>query len=72
MKKPIIYSLGNYNAPALRWGTKKTTMKALIFISVAYAAVLWVMYASFQRWKRRTNTYINPADLQVGRSFTTT
>jgi hypothetical protein len=44
-------------------------MKAIIFIGVAYAAVLWVMYAAFQRWKRRTNRYVNPDDLQVGQKF---
>ena len=44
-------------------------MKALIFIGVAYAAVLWVIYAAFQRWKRRTNTYINPDELIVGQKL---
>lgn len=44
-------------------------MKALILIGVVYAAMLWVIYAAFQRWKRRTNTYINPADLRVGQKF---
>lgn len=44
-------------------------MKAIFFIGVAYTAVLWVMYAAFRRWKRRTNTYINPADLRVGQKF---
>ena len=41
-------------------------MKTIIFIGVAYAAVLWVMYAAFQRWKRRTQTKINPEDLRRG------
>ena len=44
-------------------------MKAIFFIGVAYAAVLWIMYEAFRRWKRRTNTYINPADLRVGQKF---
>ena len=44
-------------------------MKTIIIIGLAYAAVLWVIYAAFQRWKRRTNTYINPADLIVGQKF---
>ncbi len=44
-------------------------MKAIIIIGLVYAAVLWVIYAAFQRWKRRTNTYINPADLIVGQKF---
>lgn len=44
-------------------------MKALIFIGVAYAAVLWIMYVAFQRWKRRTNTYVNPDELRVGQKF---
>ena len=44
-------------------------MKAIILIGVAYAAVLWVVYAAFQRWKRRTNTYVKPEDLVVGQKF---
>ena len=44
-------------------------MKTLIFIGVAYAATLWVVYAAFQRWKRRTNTYVNPDELIVGQKF---
>ena len=44
-------------------------MKTLILIGVAYAAVLWVMYAAFQRWKHRTNTYVKPSDLIVGQKF---
>ena len=47
--------------------TKK--MKTIFIIGVAYAAVLWTVYAAFQRWKHRTNRYINPADLQVGQKF---
>jgi len=41
-------------------------MKTILLIGVAYAAVLWVMYAAFQRWKRRTQTKINPEDLRRG------
>ena len=44
-------------------------MKAIIFISVGYAAMLWVMYIAFRRWKRRTNTYVKPDDLIVGQKF---
>lgn len=44
-------------------------MKALIFIGVTYAAILWIMYAAFQLWKRRTNTYVKPAELRVGQKF---
>ena len=44
-------------------------MKTIILIGVAYAAVLWVMYAAFQRWKRRTNTYVNPDELMVGQKI---
>ena len=44
-------------------------MKTLIFIGVAYAAVLWVLYTAFQRWKRRTNAYVKPSDLIVGQLF---
>ena len=44
-------------------------MKAIIFIGVAYAAVLWIMFEAFRRWKRRTNTYINPDELIVGQKF---
>lgn len=41
-------------------------MKTIIFSGLVYAAVLWVMYAAFQRWKRRTQQKINPQDLRVG------
>jgi len=44
-------------------------MKTIIFLGLAYAAVLWVMYAAFQRWKHRTNTYVKPDDLIVGQKF---
>ena len=44
-------------------------MKTIFFIGVAYAAVLWVVYTAFRRWKRRTNTYVNPAELKVGQKF---
>ena len=44
-------------------------MKAFIIIGLTYAAVLWIMYAAFQRWKRRTNTYVNPDELRVGQKF---
>lgn len=44
-------------------------MKTLILIGVAYTAILWIMYAAFQRWKRRTNTYVKPDDLRVGQKF---
>lgn len=44
-------------------------MKALILIGVTYAAILWIMYAAFRRWKRRTNTYINLDELRVGQKF---
>ena len=44
-------------------------MKTIIFLGLAYAAVLWVMYTAFQRWKRRTNTYVKPEDLIVGQKF---
>lgn len=44
-------------------------MKAIILIGVAYAAVLWVVYTAFQRWKRRTNTYVKPDRLMVGQKF---
>jgi hypothetical protein len=44
-------------------------MKALILIGVTHAAILWVMYAAFQRWKRRANTYVKPAELKVGQKF---
>jgi hypothetical protein len=27
------------------------------------------MYAAFQRWKRRANTYVKPAELRVGQMF---
>ena len=44
-------------------------MKTIIFIGVVYAAILWIMYAAFRRWKRRTNTYVNPDELRVGQKF---
>ena len=44
-------------------------MKAIILIGVAYAAVLWIMFEAFRRWKRRTNTYVKPAELRVGQKF---
>lgn len=44
-------------------------MKTLIFIGVIYAAVLWIMFEAFRRWKRRTNTYVNPDELRVGQKF---
>ena len=44
-------------------------MKAFIIIGLTYAAVLWVMYAAFRRWKRRTNTYVKPDELRVGQKF---
>ena len=44
-------------------------MKALILIGVTYAAILWIMYIAFQRWKRRTNTYVNPDELRVGQKL---
>jgi hypothetical protein len=44
-------------------------MKALILIGVTYAAILWIMYAAFRRWKRRTNTCVKPDELRVGQKF---
>ena len=44
-------------------------MKTIIFIGVVYAAILWIMFEAFRRWKRRTNTYVKPADLRVGQKF---
>ena len=44
-------------------------MKAFIIIGLTYAAVLWIMFEAFRRWKRRTNTYVNPDELRVGQKF---
>jgi len=44
-------------------------MKTIIFIGVVYAAILWIMYEAFRRWKGRTNTYVNPDELRVGQKF---
>ena len=44
-------------------------MKTIFFIGVVYAAILWIMFEAFRRWKRRTNTYVKPDGLRAGQKF---